>query len=94
MGLGKRMTSQSTDGWAFMSPSQVFFFAADKDEFRQKLRSQSNVRFVDRLEFRRLLVSYRWLTRANVPKANVLGLQDPTSGIRYLIEEEILFDGD
>ena len=55
---------------------------------RNKLKEQKNIRFVDYLEYCRLLVSFRWLTRSDVPRARILGLQDPMSGMWYVIEEE------
>lgn len=58
---------------------------------RQKLQGQDDIKFVDRFEFSKLLVSFRRLERSDVGKARIHGLRDPLSGIRYLIEEEKLY---
>ena len=58
---------------------------------RNDLRAQSNVQFVDRSDFCELLVSSRNLNRCDYPAACVRGIFDPELGLRYLIEEELLF---
>jgi len=61
---------------------------------RLELRSEGGCRFVDTATFVDLLVAPRTLRRANDPVARVRGLLDPTVGVRFLIEEEKLLDGE
>jgi hypothetical protein len=70
------------------------FDAAEAKRLRQGLQDQDNIRFVNKQEFRQLLVSFRRLVRSNVADARLHGLQDPASGMRYVIEEEELFSPD
>ena len=58
---------------------------------RIALHSATNCRFVDPEEFRDLLVSRRKLIRADEPDANMHGLMDPSSEVRFLVEAERLF---
>lgn len=61
------------------------------DPIRDKLRTQMDVRFVDREAFCQLLVSRLSLSRCDIPSARVRGVFNPATGHRYLIEEELLF---
>ena len=58
---------------------------------REGLQRQENIRFVDRQEFSKLLISFRQLVRFDVARARIHGLHDHVSGIQYVIEEEKLF---
>jgi len=60
---------------------------------RDQLRSNEGVRFIDRAEFCQLLISAKDLDRCDFPHANVRGLFDANSGLKFLIEEEELFSG-
>lgn len=58
---------------------------------RDDLRHQENHRFVGRVEFQELLISFKKLERFVDVSARIRGLYDPMSRIKYLIEEENLF---
>lgn len=59
-------------------------------EQRERLRLESRCRFVDRMSFCELLISHKRLQRDDNWDANVRGLLDSGTGIRYLIEAEKL----
>jgi hypothetical protein len=59
-------------------------------EQRQRLRTHADCRFVDAVEFCRLLVSNRPLERSDDARARLRGLRDRSTGRRFLIEEESL----
>lgn len=61
---------------------------ASREDSRQLLRASSDYRWVTPDEWRDLLISRSPLVRADVSKAGVLGLLDPTSGRRFVIEQE------
>jgi hypothetical protein len=63
------------------------------DERRRTLRERSELTFVHREEFCKLLVSFRRVVRADEPAASLRGLLDLDTGKRYLIEQENLFGG-
>jgi hypothetical protein len=67
-------------------------YLGTSDPIRDELRAQEDVRFVDRDEFCQLLVSRLTLSRCDVPNARVRGVFNASTGCRYLIEEELLFD--
>ena len=56
-----------------------------------RFASDKNVRFVDRQQFCDMLVSSRQLTRCDLPAERIRGIYDAESGIRFLIEERLLF---
>ena len=58
---------------------------------RDRLARDARCRFIDPARFRRLLVSTRKLDRSDEPSARTLGLVDPATGVRFLVEEELLF---
>ena len=58
---------------------------------RDELREHQFCRFVDPEEYRQLLVSSRQLLRADEPGARLRGLVDPSTGTRFMTEEERLF---
>ncbi|MEM7453222.1 MAG: hypothetical protein AAF456_02595 [Planctomycetota bacterium] len=60
---------------------------------RAELRNDDNVKFVDRAEFCRLLISSKSLNRCDMPVARVRGIYDPSLQLKYVIEEESLFHG-
>ena len=55
------------------------------------LKSDPDVRFVDRSKFCEMLVSSRKLTRCDIPADCIRGVYDAESGLRFLIEEKLLF---
>ncbi len=55
---------------------------------RELLYSRDDCRFVKRHEFSELLISRRHLVRENPARADVMGLMDPETGARFLIERE------
>jgi hypothetical protein len=59
-------------------------------EQRRLLMKRPKHQFLDREAFCRLLISCRRLDRFDDGRANLRGLYDHASGIRYLIEEERL----
>ena len=63
------------------------------DDFVRSSRfaSEKNVRFVDRHKFCEMLVSSRKLTRCDFPADRIRGVYDAESGLRFLIEEKLLF---
>jgi len=61
------------------------------NERRRTLRERSELRFVQRDEFCKLLLSSKKLIRSDEPGASVRGLLDLETGKRYLIEQENLF---
>ncbi len=65
--------------------------ASPKTTIRKKLRLDEKACFVDRAHFCKLIVSARILNRCDVPAACVRGIYDPEQDVRYLIEEEQLF---
>ena len=56
-----------------------------------RVPSDKNVRFVDRQQFCEMLVSSRQLTRCDLPAERIRGIYDAKTGIRFLIEERLLF---
>ena len=58
---------------------------------RRNLKSQPGCMFVDPEEFQVLAVSTRKFYRSDDPVAEVRGLLDPTTGERFITEEERLF---
>jgi hypothetical protein len=62
-------------------------------ERRRALQQRPGLRFVQRDEFCRLLLSCKKLVRSDEPAISVRGLLDVQSGERYLIEQEELFAG-
>ena len=63
----------------------------NSDLIRDELRVQVDVRFVDRDEFCGLLISRASLSRCDIPNARIRGVFNASTGLRYLIEEELLF---
>lgn len=57
---------------------------------RRSLGLQHGCRFVDPTRFVTLLVARRRFERFDDAGARALGLRDPLSGERYLVEEELL----
>jgi hypothetical protein len=55
-------------------------------------RDRGPATFVRRDEFCRLLLSWNKLVRADEPEVNVCGLLDLTTGTRFLIDREELFE--
>lgn len=58
---------------------------------RVLLRGRSDCRFLEPDEFCQLLVSRRRLWRADDGSAEVQGVLEPETGVRFLIERERLF---
>ncbi len=59
--------------------------------YRAGLRTEKNVRFIDRSEYCNMLVSSRELVRCDISVARIRGIYDPELELRFLIEEELLF---
>ena len=60
------------------------------EHVRRQLSEQPNCRFVSRPHFFRLLVSRSRLERSDDRTANVAGLSDCETGMRYFVEYEKL----
>jgi hypothetical protein len=60
------------------------------EQSRDKLRQRRECTFVERHEFCCLLVSRRTLVRANEWAADVYGVFEPQTGLRFLVERERL----
>ena len=56
-----------------------------------RFSSDENVRFVDRQQFCDMLVSSRQFIRCDLPAERIRGIYDAETGIRFLIEERLLF---
>ena len=56
-----------------------------------RLRVEKDVRFVSRNEYCEMLICPRRLTRCDIPAERIRGIYDVESGIRFLIEEKLLF---
>ncbi len=61
---------------------------------RDELRTQDDVRFINRAEFCELLTSAKKLDRVDFPQARVKGIYAPSLGLHFVIEEEALFQTD
>lgn len=59
---------------------------------RRSLPDRGGATFVRRDEFCQLLLSWNKLVRADEPEVNVCGLLDLTTGTRFLIDREELFE--
>ncbi len=59
---------------------------------RGPLRDHGRATFVRRDEFCQLLLSWNKLVRADEPEVNICGLLDLTTGARFLIDREELFE--
>lgn len=59
-------------------------------DLRAQLHSQSNIRFVDPIDFCTLAVSCQKITRADHPAAGLKGLYSEDEAITYYVEEERL----
>jgi hypothetical protein len=59
---------------------------------RRSLRDRGGATFVRRDEFCQLLLGWNKLVRADEPEFNVCGLLDLTTGTRFLIDREELFE--
>ena len=58
------------------------------------MNTVADERFVDRDEYCQLLVSRKHLSRSDDPCARILGLLDSETGVRFVIEEDRLFQDD
>ena len=56
-----------------------------------RFESEKNVRFVNRQQYCEMLISSRQLTRCDLPEERIRGIFDSETGIRFLIEEKLLF---
>jgi len=63
-----------------------------RQQLREHLRSQPNCRFLGADTYRQLLVSRDRLLRDDQTAAGLRGLYNPATGIRFLIEEELLLE--
>jgi hypothetical protein len=59
-------------------------------EIRERLRNGHRCRFVSPAEFCRLLLSRRRFVRSDVHGANLKGLFDPATGMRFFVEADRL----
>ena len=61
-------------------------------EIREKLKSLPECVFLERDEYSKLAISNRRLVRFDEPLASLHGVLDPSTGFRYLIESEKLYE--
>jgi hypothetical protein len=77
----------------FLSEGAEMKLTGTLSERRRALRETSQLSFVQRDEFCKLLLSSKKMIRSDEPRASVRGLLDVETGRRYLIEQENLFGG-